>query len=108
MKTDYDYLKNMTKKQKEAFDEMYTVANQAIFLFLKPEQKLQQVAAAAAIFAIRLAKDYNLDARDCANDIPTWINRILENPDYFGKIKSNIHTEVENKNELKQLKHLFE
>ena len=112
MKTDYDSLKNMTAKQKEKFDEMYTIVNQAIFMFLRPEQKLQQIAAAAAIFAIKLAKDYDLDARDCADYVPTWIHRIIENPEQFGEIKSNLHVDIENKNpepkEPEQPKLLFE
>lgn len=73
----------MAKQGKELFDEIatiYGIAQQSIFIHEDEGAKLQQIAACDALFAIRLAKDYNLNVIDAAPYVPYWILKISNTP----------------------------
>ena len=74
----------MANTDKEFYDEIatiYSIANQSVPIHKDDKTRLQQVAACAAIFAMKLAKNYDLNVIDAAPYIPYWIWQIqkLEN-----------------------------
>lgn len=60
---------------------MFNVVSSSVMSSMSGKHKIQQIAAGAALFTLKICKGYELDARECALEIPYWIHRILNSPD---------------------------
>lgn len=60
---------------------MFNVVSTSVLSSMSDKHKVQQIAAGAALFALKICRSYELDARECALEIPYWIHRILNSPD---------------------------
>ena len=81
----------MAKQGKELFDEIatiYGIAQQSIFTHREKNARIQQIAACAALLAIRLAKDYEINPIDAAPYIPCWISDITKNTDVLNQFET--------------------
>ena len=69
----------MAKTGKEFYDELatiYCIAAQSLTTHREDRERLQQIAACAALFAMKLAKESELNVIDAAPYIPYWIWQI--------------------------------
>ena len=71
----------MAKNQLDEIQTMINVVNSSVLSSMSDKHKVQQIAAGAALFALKICRWHGLDARECALDIPYWIHRILKSPD---------------------------
>lgn len=77
----------MANKSMDDFQTMYAVASQSILSGMSDKHKLEQIAGCAAVFTMALCKDYDLDPRACALDIPYWIHQLSQKPDFIYSLK---------------------
>ena len=74
---------------------MYNVVSTSVLSSMSDKHKVQQIAAGAALFTLKICRSYELDARECALEIPYWIHRILNSPDEaFADLKIEKQEEI--------------
>lgn len=65
---------------------MYNVLSQSVMVQRDDAGKLSQVAAGAALMAIKLCSEYGLDARGCSLEVAYWMHRIMRGDDIMSEL----------------------
>ncbi|MBQ7705366.1 MAG: hypothetical protein IJT73_08085 [Selenomonadaceae bacterium] len=76
----------MAKTGKDYFDEIatiYSISEQSVMNHVDDKEKIQHIAACAALLAVRLCKNWGLNPIDAAPHIPYWLWLIINNPNFF-------------------------